>query len=248
MDAFPITPPPFSGEPRVAPPDAAFAWLRQGWAVFAANPGLWLAMTLILLVIFLGLQIVPLVGTLAANLLMPLLSAGMLHAVRRLGDDGRFDINDLFAGFRHNTTGLIMLGIFYMLGWLIIGLVLMVLVGGSVGAGVFLGATGQGAMGAGIGFGGILLSMLLTVVLGAPLFMAIWFSPALVYFNAMPPLDAMKASLAASLKNWLVMLVFGLICMVLGFFATLPMGLGFLVLIPVLYGALYASYKDIYLG
>lgn len=248
MASFPIEPTPFSGAPRIAPPDAAFAWLRQGWAAFVANPGLWLAMTLILLVIFLGLSIVPLIGTLAANLLLPVLAAGMLHAVRRLGEDERMEINDLFAGFRHNTGGLIMVGVFYMAGWLVIGLILMVLVGGSVGLGMFFGAGGHGAMGAGIGFGGILLSMLLTLILGAPLVMAVWFAPALVYFNAMAPLDAMKASLAASLKNWLVMTVFGLLCLVLSFFAALPMGLGFLVLIPVLYGALYASYKDIFLG
>jgi uncharacterized membrane protein len=64
----------------------------------------------------------------------------------------------------------------------------------------------------------------------------------------MAPVAALKASFSANLKNWLVMLVFGLIVLVLCFFATLPMGLGFLVLMPVLYGALYASYKDIFLG
>ncbi len=50
------------------------------------------------------------------------------------------------------------------------------------------------------------------------------------------------------MKNWLVMMVFGLIVLVLSFFAALPMGLGFLVLMPVLFGALYAAYKDIFLG
>lgn len=248
MEQFPLAPAAFSGEPRVAPPDSAFNWLRQGWAAFIANPGLWLAMTVLILVIFLGLQIVPLIGTLAANLLMPVITAGMLHAIKRLSEENTFEIGDLFAGFKRNTGPLIMIGVIYMAGWLVIGLLMMVLVGGSITGGVIAGFGGQPGIGAGIGLGGIFVASVLSLLLGAPLLMAIWFAPALVYFNDMAPIEAMKASFAANLKNWLVMLVFGLIVLVLCFFAALPMGLGFLVLMPVLYGALYASYRDIFLG
>ena len=38
MDPFPLTPASFSGQARVAPPDAAFNWLRQGWASFVSDP------------------------------------------------------------------------------------------------------------------------------------------------------------------------------------------------------------------
>lgn len=248
MEQFPLTPSAFSGEPRVAPADSAFNWLRQGWAAFIANPGLWLAMSVLLLVVFLGLQIVPIIGALAANLLMPVLTAGMLHAVRRLGDEGTFEIGDLFAGFQRSTGSLVMVGVIYMAGWLVIGLLVMVLAGGGIAGGIVAGAAGQPGVGAGIGLGSIFIAGLLSLLLGAPLLMAIWFAPALVYFNDMAPVAALKASFAANLKNWLVMLVFGLIVLVLSFFAALPMGLGFLVLMPVLFGALYASYKDIFLG
>lgn len=248
MDPFPLSPVSFSGRARVAPPDSAFNWLRQGWACFAANPGLWLAISVLLLVIFFGLQIVPVIGTLAANLMMPTLTAGMLHAVRRQVDEGRFEIGDLFAGFRHNTGPLIVVGALYMGGWLIIALLVMVLIGGSVAGGIVFGAAGQPAMGAGIGFGGMFVAGVLTLLLGAPLLMAVAFAPALVYFNDMAPMAALKASFDACLRNWLVMTIFGLALLVLCFFAALPMGLGFLVLLPVLYGALYASYKDIFLG
>lgn len=248
MDPFPLTPATFSGQARVAPPDSAFAWLRQGWASFVANPGLWLATCVLLLVIFLGLQIVPMIGTLAANMLMPVLTAGMLHAVRRLSDEGSFEIVDLFAGFKRNTGPLVIVGVMNMVGWLIIALVVMVLVGGSVAGGIVFGAAGQPAVGAGIGFGGVFIAGLMTVLLGVPLIAAVWFAPALVFFNDTPPVAALKASFDACLKNWLAMLIFGIVVMVLCFFAALPMGLGFLVLLPVLYGALYASYKDIFLG
>jgi hypothetical protein len=45
-----------------------------------------------------------------------------------------------------------------------------------------------------------------------------------------------------------VFTVYGLFTMVLCFFAALPVGLGFLVLGPVLAGSVYASYKDIFLA
>jgi hypothetical protein len=36
--------------------------------------------------------------------------------------------------------------------------------------------------------------------------------------------------------------------MVAGFFAMLPLGLGFLLLLPIFCGAVYASYRDIFVG
>jgi hypothetical protein len=48
------------------------------------------------------------------------------------------------------------------------------------------------------------------MLLSLPIVMAIWFAPALVVFNAMQPVDALKASFHACLKNTLVFLVYGL--------------------------------------
>jgi uncharacterized membrane protein len=42
--------------------------------------------------------------------------------------------------------------------------------------------------------------------------------------------------------------VYSLIVMVLMFFAALPVGLGFLVLVPVLCGSIYASYRDVFVA
>lgn len=248
MTSFPLAPVAFSGESRTVPPDAPFNWLRQGWAVFAADPGQWLAMTVLLLVIFFGLQIVPVVGSLAAALLMPTLIAGLLHAAQRLGDDGRFDLADFFAGFRRNTGPLVMLGLLFMAGWALILLVVMAIAGGGIAGGVVAGIAGQPGVGVGIGVAGFFLAFVLKLLLGFPLCLAMWFAPALIYFNGMAPVAALQASFTAGLRNWLAMLVFVLVSLVLGFFALLPMGLGFLVLIPVLVGALHASHKDIFLG
>jgi uncharacterized membrane protein len=198
----------------------------------------------ILIVIFVALSVVPLIGQLAAHLLTPVLGAGMLIACRKIAKEEAIEIPDLFAGFKRNTGELVMLGVLYMVGMLAIFAVVAVLGGGSLASGLMMGR----AAGYGMALGGMLLAMLLALALSVPLFMAIWFAPALVVFNNMQPIPALKASFNACMKNMVPFLVYGLITMVLCFFAALPVGLGFLVLGPVLAGSVYASYRDIFVA
>jgi uncharacterized membrane protein len=244
MEPFPIPAPAFNGNSRIVAAGNAFEWLKQGWALFVVNPGLWIALTIVLLVVMLGLSIVPFIGALAAHLLTPVLGAGLLLACQKAANGESLEIADLFAGFKQNTTNLVMLGVLYMAGMLIILVVIFILGGGSLAGGFMMGRPA----GIGLAFGGMMLAMLLSLALSVPLFMAIWFAPALVFFNNMAPVDALKASFNACVKNVLPFLVYGLIAMVLVFFAALPVGLGFLVLIPVLSGSVYASYRDIFVA
>ena len=244
MEPFPISAPPFTGDCRTVPAGNAFEWLKQGWAMFVVNPGVWIAMMVILIVIYLGLMIVPLIGQLAAHLVTPVLGAGMLVACQKILNNETIEIPDLFAGFKRNTGDLVMLGVLYMAGMLVIFAVVAVLGGGSLAGGMMVGRSA----GLGMAMGGMLLAVLLSLALSVPLFMAIWFAPALVLFNNMKPVPALKASFDACLKNAVPFLVYGLITLVLCFFAVLPVGLGFLVLGPLLAGSVYASYRDIFVG
>lgn len=209
-----------------------------------ANPGVWVAITIVFFVIFLGLSIVPLLGQLAANLLTPLLGAGWLIACHKVSNNETLEIPDLFAGFRQSTNHLVMLGVFYMVGMLAIFAVAALLGGGGLASGMMMGQSA----GVGMALGGMLLALLVSLALSVPLVMAMWFAPALVVFNNMLPVPALKASFDACMKNMMVFLVYGLITLVLCFFAALPLGLGFLVLAPVLAGTLYASYRDIFVA
>ena len=162
---------------------------------------------------------------------------------RRQATGEQAEIADLFAGFRHNAGSLVMVGLYYTMGIFGIAFLAAMLVSGGVLGGV---VTGRVA-GFGIAMGGMMLAALLVFVLSIPVIMATWFAPALVFLHDMQPIPAMKASFAAGVKNWVPMLVFGLILVVVLFFATLPAGLGFLLLVPVFSGAVYASYRDIFL-
>lgn len=239
-----MAPAPFSGESREVDPGACFDWLRQGWALFLVNPGVWIGSTLLLLIILMAISIVPLFGQIAAHLLVPLFGAGMFKLCRRIGQGEEPEIADLFAGFRHNAGQLVMVGVFFALGVFGLAFIAFLLVSGGALGGV---VTGKVA-GFGIALGGVMLAGLLVMVLSVPVIMATWFAPALVFFHHMKPVDAMKASFAAGVKNWLAMSIFGIILMIMAFFAMLPIGLGLLLLLPVFSGAVYASYRDIFEG
>jgi len=242
QEPFPIPAPTFNGASRQVEMGNLFNWLRQGWAIFVANPGNWLAMMLIFFVILVGVSVVPLIGTLAAHLLTPILGAGMLVACRKVAADEPFEIADLFAGFQRKTNALLTLGVLYMVGMLAITLLLLLFAGGGVASGLAM----ANPLGLALAASGFLVGVLLWMLLSIPLAMAIWFAPALVMFNDMPPVAALQASFQAWLKNLVTFLVCGLLLLILGFFAALPLGLGLLLLGPVLAGTVYASYRDLF--
>jgi len=244
MPTFPIPAPAFDGKSRSVPAENAFEWLRQGWSLFMANPGMWIVLTILLIVAMCALTILPLVGALAANLLTPVLAAGLMRVCQRVESGEALDIGDLLAGFRHNMNNLIMLGVAFLVGMLVVFVIVVAFGGGSVASAVLAGSP----VGIGLAIGGLLLALLLSTVLMVPLSMALWFAPALVFFNNMSPADALRASFNACLKNALVFLVYGLIVVTLLFFAALPAGLGLLVLVPVIAGSTYASYRDIFVA
>ncbi len=239
MEHFPLPAPAFDGSSRLVPAGNGFEWLKQGWAIFMVNPGLWVALTLLLIVAYIALNIVRGVGPMAANLLTPLVGAGFLAICQKASEAESMTIEDVFAGFRSNTNALVVLGVIYMGSLLILDALTALLISGSM--------IGSPA-GLGLLLGGSMLALLFKLAFMMPLSMGMWFAPALIFFNNMTPLEAFKASFNACLKNTLPFLVYGLMVLVLLFFAALPVGLGFLIFIPVLAGSIYVSYRDIFVA
>lgn len=217
-------------------------WLKQGWQLFVKNPGMWIAIAVILMVVMVVLNFVPVVGGLVAQFLMPVFAGGILLGCKSLTEGGDFGIDSLFAGFKQNTTNLILVGVFYVVGMIAIMLVVFFIGGGAAITG---GLIGRGP-GVGMAMGGFFLAMLVFMALLVPLAMAVWFAPALVVFHNIAPLEAMKASFFACLKNIVPFLVYGVILFVLCIIAMIPFGLGMLVMVPVMMGSLYASYVEIF--
>ena len=221
-------------------------WLVDGWLLFLKAPGLWLAITIVLLIAMLLIGTVPLLGSLAIAFLMPVAAAGMLLGCRALerGEELRFD--HLFAGFQQQTGNLVIIGLCSLVGHAVIGLVVFTIGGGAMVSGMMSGLMLGPGPGALLAIGGMLVALLVGSVLLVPLAMALWFAPALAIFAGLAPAVALRASFVACMKNMLPFLVYGIVVFILLLIALIPIMLGILVLIPVLMGSIFASYGDIY--
>ncbi len=223
-------------------------WLSKGWEIFSKNPGVWILMALITFVIFVLLMFIPLLGQLAGAILGTLLYAGMIHAASEQDAGRNIDLNHLFRAFQDSSkfSPLIILSLIAVAG-AVLSLVLgFLFVGGAIGAAAIGGATNSGGLAVGALLGGGLLWVLLSMVIKLAVSALMFFAVPRIMLEGGDPIAAAKDSLNAVLANIGPMLVFGLIVIVLSIIAAIPFFLGWLVLMPVLAGANYAAYQNVY--
>lgn len=235
-------------EPHKVDASRATAWLGDGWRLFSMAPGVWIATAIVLIVIQVLLGMVPGIGQIASVLLTPVFAAGLMQCSRSVAEGTTLQFDEMFAGFRRNTSNLVLAGLLMLAGFALISIVAFALLG-AVGGAPLLNAIQSGTFSSievGTAIGAVLLAMLVWLLLSLPLTMAIWFAPALVFFDGMAPFNALKSSFRACLHNWLTLSIYGLVLMVLAFIASIPFGLGWLVLLPVAAISIYLSYRDIY--
>ncbi len=227
----------FVPEGRTVPAGNGWLWIVQGWGLFAKAPGMWIGMMVVLILIQIVLGLVPFVG-LVMSLLLPVFAAGLVIASRALDQGGSARFGQLFAGFKHRFGELILVGVIS----LVLSIVFTVIALLVSGVGYLILNRAEP-----VEFGmKMLLAFLVLLALMLPLVMATWFAAALIAFHELGALEAMKSSFVACLKNFVPFLVYGLILLVPSFVATLPLGLGWLVLGPVVAASIYTAYRDIY--
>lgn len=79
-----------------------------------------------------------------------------------------------------------------------------------------------------------------------PLLMATWYAPALTIINDVPAIQAMKLSFKGCLRNIVPFLIYGLVGIVLAIIASIPLALGWLLLLPTMICSTYVSYREIF--
>lgn len=217
------------------------SWFREGWLLFKAAPALWIGIWIVMLIILLVLGLVPMLGSIANALLWPIFSAGLMLGCQAIAKGGRLEFGHLFAGFRDRLGTLAGVGGLTLLASIAIGAVVVFAMG--LGLSTLTGtarpSSPQEAM-------SIVLASLIMLALMLPLFMAVWFAPALVVFHERGAVEAMKESFQGCMRNVVPFLVYGLVGLGLAIVATVPAGLGWLVLGPVTVASIYAGYRDIY--
>ena len=210
--------PPSAGgpiEPRQVEAGAGASWWAAGWRIFTARIWTWIGIVIVYFVLSGLLSRVPYIGTLAQSLLSPVFVGGIMAGCGAIDRSEPLRFTHLFDGFKEpNFIPLLIIGA-VNIGF-VVAIVLIIFAGfaGSIGLSVLLG-TGTPdfdpyALWEGLGFG-MLFGALAVVVLLAVVAMLNWFAPALIVLRGAPPIEAMKASFRACMRNWLPFLVYGAI-------------------------------------
>jgi hypothetical protein len=239
---------------QARPAGRGWTWITEGWEIFRRQPGMWIGLWVVFMVIFLPAGSIPFLGSVLTALFWPVFMAGIAIGCRAVDQGGRLELGHLFAGFREGLATLVGVGAISFGAALVVG----VIVGLGFGASVFARmGTSPETMAAVDGMT-LTLIVLIMLALMLPVVMAIWFAPLLVAFQQQGAWEGMKQSFAGCLKNIVPFLIYGVIAVVpfLIFGAIylshqivgwIVFGLSMLVLGPVLSASVYTAYRDIYL-
>ena len=221
-------------------------WIGAGWKLFAKAPLMWIVALLILVVIAILVNFVPILGGIAFQIATPVFYGGLIVACRSLERGGDFELEHIFAGFKTQFANLAIVGVIFLVGLLALFLVLALFVGFGI-LGAMISGNPDDVLPAIAASGiAILLGLLVMLALMIPLLMAYWFAPALVIMHGVGAVEAMKASFGGCLRNLLPFLIYGIVMLVLCVVASIPLGLGLLVWIPLSFTSTYAAYREIF--
>jgi uncharacterized membrane protein len=86
----------------------------------------------------------------------------------------------------------------------------------------------------------------LSVIVFMPITNAVWLASALAALEGAGAMDALRRAFSATFRNILALVVLVLVTFVLAIVATIPFGLGWLVLGPLILCVMYAQFKDLF--
>ena len=223
---------------------AGWRWFKGGYSLLNQGIGVSIGMLLVYLVIMFILNLIPFVNFIA-TLIGPVFTAGFIMAAHRAHTEEKIEFGDLFAGFRNKLGTLMFAGLLYLLALLACGLFAGLLAGLSGGALTELFSSGS--FSSGLEASSVLLFVLVGIALGMPIFMMIWFAPALIILHDQSAVNALKLSFWGCLKNILPFLIYGIVALIVILISAIPLGIGLLFTLPAFFYSSYKAYRDIYI-
>lgn len=240
-------------------------WLPLGWRLFKAAPIGWVALILAYTFLMTLISILPVVGVVAATMLVPGFSVSFMATSRAASRAGEIGLGLLFSGFRDRLQPQLALGALYLALLLaMLGLTTLA----DDGAFARWLATGRRPELETLRSDAFAGALALAALAYSQIMMLFWFSPVLVGWHGVGVVKALFFSYAAVLMNWRAFLAYGvvtaLVTVVAPSVALLALtaatsgkaqvtaaGLLFpllLVVMPTLFGSFYASYRDVFTG
>lgn len=248
---------------QTLPAAAGWRWIISGFAIYRRSPILLSMLVLAYWFTILLLNLLPVIGAIAASLVIPGLSVGLMQASRNLERGQAIGIQTLFGGLKENTKTLVGLGALYLVFTLGILGISALSDGGDL---LSFMLSGKQADREAIEEGNFALPALIVMLLMTPVMMAYWFAPVLAAWHKLTLGRALFYSLVACWINWRPFLSYGialllvagvipglLLGVLLALFPdaqpfitaliTMPM---LLAVAPAIFASFYASYRDIF--
>ena len=193
---------------RIVPAGNGWKWLRQGWALFMKAPAEWLMLMMLFLIVSAGINWIPLVGPFLASALLPGLSAGLMQACAEAEAGRRVTPAALFFPLRDKPAALMRVGFLYLVCMLLTLAFTYPVDDGALFNQMLLGTPPSPEA---IKDGSLPNALALAGLLATPLLMALWFAPMLIMWRDLGVSQSLFYSFFASLRNWRVFGIYGLI-------------------------------------
>jgi uncharacterized membrane protein len=225
------------------------AWFGEAWTIFRLSPGKWVLLSLLFFLLTFVMGLVP-GGSLITSILLPAFIAGLMLGARDVEAGQPLTMGYLFRGFQHNAGNLILDGLLYLamvIGVTIASMIPMFAIIPFIATSVPTGGAPDLA-----GFASAFLPLMalflaIFLLLYLPVLAAFWYSSALIVFHNVGPLEAMKASFRGVVRNIVPQFVYSAVALGIFLLALIPLGLGLLVAMPLLWITMYTGYRDIFL-
>jgi hypothetical protein len=219
-ESTPSQPPEPLSYNRVAASNGSL-WLRSAWQMFTKSIGVWLGIVGFMLF----MMLIPGINYFF-SMLMPLLLGGLMLGCSAVDKGQSIKFDHLFDGLKNDTRELLILSALYGLGTVLVNLIALYCMS-------LLGVDYQQLLidimpqaqdtqnnNAALEWAEklnqddrmlyVLLGMLILLALMIPLFMALWFAPALVVLKGQKATTAFRLSFNACKDNFIPFLVYGL--------------------------------------
>ncbi len=212
----------------------SIAWIVDGFQLFMKKPGELIIVGVVLFLLSLVLYFIFLVGG-ALTTMIAVVATGALMRACQADESGQ---DPMVAAQQTASNGqLWMLGLIAAaLGFAVTALNWVLLLT-TIGAAFINPLIAMGLAG---------VTGLFMLLVSIPVMMTLWLAPGLVVLKGVPPLDAVRLSFVASLKNIWSFMIFYVVAAIACFISVMLAGIGLIVVYPVLLCATYLAYKDIF--
>ncbi len=245
------------------PAARGWQWLVLGYALFRRQPALIGLMAMSYWMVLLVLNALPLIGPLAAILLTPGLSAGVMSACRHLDRGLPVTMSLFLQPLKENPRTQVGLGAFYLC-YTVLAMALTNLVDGGGLWQAFVSGTPLDRQA--LEEGRLFQAIMALALFMLPAIVVYWYAPVLVAWHRLSLVKALFFSLVACLRNWPAFLVYGLGLLgvgillpglVVGLLGTLFPGAAsfftslvtlplLMVLAPTMFASFYVSYREVF--